>query len=303
MRFLSAVAAALLAAAAAVWLAPYQADVAWRRARLWAAGARRVELSGGLLAYERDGCRAGEPCRCVAFVHGLGDSALTWDKLLLDSRASRPGLRLLAVDMPGTDGSSPPVSASGFGIRAQSRALRAALEPVCPSWAVVANSLGGWTSLWLALDWPQGVRRLVLLDSAGITDPSGRAEESARALVDPTPRSLLKFSRRASFRQRRLPRRALAAAAAAIRARHSAEVVAALRRGELLDHRLARLHIPVAIVWGGADGIIPLEVGRRLRRLIRGSSLEVVARCGHLPQRECPQAVAPLVFTPGGHFQ
>ena len=293
---IAGVLAAGLIAAAALVFAPYETVDALRKAALWKGGVRRVRLDGGLLAYEKDGCAAGKPCRCIALVHGLGDSALTWDRLLLDERASAEGLRLVAPDMPGAEGSAAPEEPSGYAIRAQARTLRAALGGVCPSWTVAGNSLGGWTSLWLALDWPSGVRGLVLVDAAGIADPSGRAEESARVLAEPTLASLKEFNRRARDREIEIPERAWLAGLAAIKARHTHDVAHALRRDELLDDRLSALKLPVRIIWGASDGIIPVEVGRRMHGLIAGSRYQVVSRCGHLPQQECPEAVARAVF-------
>jgi len=80
--------------------------------------------------------------------------------------------------------------------------------------------------------------------------------------------------------------------------RHTHELVHGLRRDELLDARLGALRRPATIIWGDADGIIPLAVGARLHRLIRGSRYEVASRCGHLPQQECPEVVARAVFDP-----
>jgi len=290
--------AALVAVLAAVVLVlrPYETVTALRRFALWRGGVRRVRLQDGLLAYEKDRCRPGVPCRCVALIHGLGDSALTWDKMLLDPRANADGLRLLAVDMPGADGSPSPADPADWAIRAQARTLRAGLEAACPGWTLVGNSLGGWTSLWLTLDWPAGVRDLVLLDAAGIDDPSGRQEESARALADPTLASLREFSRRARYRDRVIPERAWVSALASIIGRRTREIVHGLKREELLDSRLDRLGRPATIIWGDADGIIPIEVGARMHRLIPGSRYEVVRRCGHLPQQECPETVARAIF-------
>jgi pimeloyl-ACP methyl ester carboxylesterase len=287
---------AVLLAAGALVYSPFETVAAIRKAQLWAGGVRRVRLDGGLFAYERDNCAPGRPCRCVALIHGMGDSGMTWDKLLLDARASEPGLRLVAPDMPGSEGSAIPSSPAGYAIRAQAGTLKEALAGLCPSWTVAGNSLGGWTSLWLALDWPAGVKDLILLDSAGITDPSGRAEASARVLADPTLEKLKEFSRRARFKDREIPERAWLSGLAAIRARHTSDVAHALRREELLDGRLRALKLPVRIIWGDADGIIPMEVGRRLHALIRGSRYESVQHCGHLPQQECPEAVAGALF-------
>lgn len=284
-------------AAAGFWLYPLEANMAWRKAALRLHGVRRIQ-AGPLMAYERDACVPGRPCRCVALVHGLGDSALTWDRVLGGDGAPPPpeGTRLLAVDLPGTDGSPEPKDEAGFGVRAQAGALRQALESRCPKWTVAGNSLGGWISLWLALDWPQGVDRLVLLGSAGVDDPSGTVLDAARVLSGPTPELMAVFRDKAWHKAPPAPARAWAAAAALIKARPARRIVAQLRREDLLDGRLQSLKTPTAVIWGASDRVVPLPVGRRLHSLIKGSTLQVVEACGHMPQLECPAPVADALY-------
>lgn len=299
--FLIAAAAALALGAAAAGLVvyyPFEVFTAYRELALRRAGVRRV-AAGPLMAWERNSCAPGGPCRCSALVHGLGDSALTWDKMLTDPRAGAAGTLWLAVDMPGTDGSPAPSTPDGYSIPAQARALRAALESRCPEWTVAGNSLGGWTAMRTALDWPGGVKSLVLLDAAGLSDPSGRAEESARTLARPTLETIKVFSARARYSDRPLPARAWASGLKAILDRPTRATVEALRREDLLDAKLSSLAAATTIIWGDSDGIIPEEVGRRLHGLIKGSRFELVRRCGHLPQQECPEVVARALFAAG----
>ena len=290
-----ALAALLSAAACAMHLAPYPTHMALRRLALWRGGVKRV-AAGPLLAYEKDSCRPGAPCRCVALVHGLGDSAMTWDKTLLGLEGATPppeGTLLLAVDMPGTDGSSP---AADYGIRAQARVLRTALEGRCPQWTVAGNSLGGWISAWLALDWPQGVRRLILVNAAGLTDASGLALQAARTLAEPTVPALKEFNALAFVKARPIPERAWAPAAVAIRARPTRAIFAALKMSDALDFRLKDLRGETVIVWGQGDGVLPAGFAGRFREGIAGARLDLVAGCGHLPQRECPETVSRALF-------
>ncbi len=290
-----ALAALLSAAACAVHLAPYPTHMAMRRLALWRGGVKRVP-AGSLLAYEKDSCRPGVPCRCVALVHGLGDSAMTWDKTLLGKGGARlppTGTLLLAVDMPGTDGSS---AAADYGIRAQARLLRPALEARCPEWTVVGNSLGGWISAWLAVDWPQGVRQLVLVNAAGLNDPTGLALQTARTLAEPTVPLLKEFSSRAYAKPPSVPERAWVPAVASIRARPTREILAALSLMDTLDLRLKDVRAETVIVWGRSDGVLPLGFAERFRRGITGARLDLIDGCGHLPQRECPETVSRALF-------
>lgn len=284
-----------LLAAAAARLAPFETHVALRRLAIRRGGARLVS-AGPLLAYELNGCRAGAPCRCVALVHGLGDTAMTWDKTMLgEGGAPVPpaGILLLAVNLPGVEGSP---AASDYGIRAQARILRTALEPRCAEWTVAGNSLGGWIAAWLAVDWPQGVKKLVLVNAAGLTDPTGLALEAARTLGAPTIAAMKVFSARAYFKPRPVPERAWPAAVAAIRSRPTSAIFAALKLEDVLDARLKDVKADTTILWGTADGILPAGFPERFRKGLRGSRLVLIPGCGHLPQQECPATVSKALF-------
>ena len=279
------------AAGAAVGLAPFQTSIALRRLALWRGGVRGVVL-GPLLAYEKNGCREGAPCRCVALVHGLGDSAMTWDKILLDA-VPPEGTLMLAVDLPGTDGSP---SATAYGIRAQARVLRSALQSRCPRWTVAGNSLGGWIAGWLAVDWPDGVERLVLVNAAGLSDLSGLGLEAVRTLSEPTAEGMKLFSARAYANPLTVPDRVWPAVASSIRARPVRAIVAALKAEDLLDARLKDIEAETVIVWGSADRVLPAEFAERFNRGLRGARLKRIPGCGHLPQQECPESVRHALF-------
>jgi pimeloyl-ACP methyl ester carboxylesterase len=49
---------------------------------------------------------------------------------------------------------------------------------------------------------------------------------------------------------------------------------------------LHRIRIPVLLIWGDSDRVIPSSYGPALRALIPHSRLEIIAQCGHLPHIE-----------------
>ena len=57
---------------------------------------------------------------------------------------------------------------------------------------------------------------------------------------------------------------------------------------EEISEQYKSINIPVLLIWGEKDEIVPLEVGRKLARNIPNSKLVVVPNCGHVPQEECP---------------
>jgi len=301
-RLLSA-AAGLLALAGVLFLwarsHPLDANDLVLGAKLRLAGVRRLE-SGGLSALVRDSCSQGQECRCVALVHGLGDSAETWDRILLDEEGAPfpRGVKVYAPNLPGTEGSAAPASPEGYRTREMAGALRSTLEPVCPRWTVAGNSLGGWVAAWLAADWPEGVERLILLAPAGLDDPTGLSEETARTLADPTPEAIQAFLGKAQASPAAFPKAVLKQIAGRIRSRPSKSMVLAIRKEEYLDESLSAVRAPTLVLWGEADRVIPPSQGPKFQKGIQGSRLELLPNCGHLPQKECPAAVRKAVFGP-----
>ncbi len=51
----------------------------------------------------------------------------------------------------------------------------------------------------------------------------------------------------------------------------------------------AKLQLPVLLLWGRQDRIIPLSQGERLKREIPGAQLKVIEDCGHNLQEEKPE--------------
>ena len=115
---------------------PLQTLEASDRFKLWRAGLSSVESAAADfgVAWQPSGCEHREaearpPCACVVFVHGMGDSVVTWRKLLGHrewlSRVSRP-VKLLAWDLP-AHGRTPEPANNPDGdlqLRAQAQAQR-----------------------------------------------------------------------------------------------------------------------------------------------------------------------------------
>jgi pimeloyl-ACP methyl ester carboxylesterase len=156
-------------------------------------------------------------------------------------------------------------------------------------------SMGGWIAMKVALQHPERIRRLVLLDSAGLRfklgfDPALFQPESPtdlaalEELLVPHPRPLPGFLAMAMLRRGDdigwVVRRS---------------VQSMMTGDDLVDGKLGALTMPVLIGWGEEDRLIPLSVGYRLHTEILQSELDVYANCGHLAPGQCVGQVAPSV--------
>lgn len=60
--------------------------------------------------------------------------------------------------------------------------------------------------------------------------------------------------------------------------------------------RLQDISIPVLIIHGTEDSIVPPDQSVRLASEIPGARLELLPNCGHVPQEECPEMTAQLII-------
>jgi pimeloyl-ACP methyl ester carboxylesterase len=66
-------------------------------------------------------------------------------------------------------------------------------------------------------------------------------------------------------------------------------------RRDNLEARLSHIRVPTLLLWGLEDRITPPQVGERFHELIQTSQLCSLARCGHAPMLERPEAFAAAV--------
>jgi 4,5:9,10-diseco-3-hydroxy-5,9,17-trioxoandrosta-1(10),2-diene-4-oate hydrolase len=48
--------------------------------------------------------------------------------------------------------------------------------------------------------------------------------------------------------------------------------------------------MPVLVLWGREDVLIPVAYARPLQAEFEGAALKVLDGCGHLPMADCPEA-------------
>jgi pimeloyl-ACP methyl ester carboxylesterase len=60
--------------------------------------------------------------------------------------------------------------------------------------------------------------------------------------------------------------------------------------------RLKDIKVPTLVIWGEQDAWVPVKNGHRFAEDIPGAKLEVLPRCGHMPQEEMPERTAELIL-------
>ena len=277
-------------------------DAAIPEARRFPAGtpftARYLQIEGTSIRYIDAG--HGIP---VVLLHGLGASIYAWRKNLTPITAA--GFRVIAFDNRGFGFSDKPPRP--YDNAAYALLVIALMDSLQLSDAVlVGHSMGGAIAAEVAIEYPQRVRGLVLIGSAGLGAREPLLFRVARWPVI-GPASL-------AFRGRGLTARLLKSTYADPTKVTEADVDQyyapmaepeygrALRgvlrqfRFDGLGGRLERIAAPTLVLWGEEDRWIPLGVGRALAHGISRSAFLSVPHAGHSVQEEAPDEVNRLLL-------
>jgi len=254
------------------------------------AATRDVEADGRRLRV----LEAGEGGIPVVLVHGFGADLGSW--MFIQPHLAR-GRRTVALDLPGHSGSTKEV---GSGNRAaMTAALAGALEALGIDRAhLVGHSLGGAIAASLAIERPASVATLTLIASAGLGPDINRSfiEGFVRAerrkdvadllgLLIHDPGSVSRRMVEDVLRYKRLDGvpEALAAIAESwfSNGKQSVDLGAAI----------VDLEIPIQVIWGEHDRIIPSDHAKSLR----SASVRILAEAGHMPHMERANEVSQLI--------
>jgi len=261
----------------------------------WRERLRRVRLPGAEVAYVEIG--EGLP---IVFVHGISGSWQNWlENLPYFGRRHRA----IALDLPGFGAS--PMPSWTIDMHAYGRLLHDFCEKLgVAGGALVGNSMGGLVAAEAVLSAPERFDRLALVSAAGFINTwlphqRGRATSGAWDAFGPGFGRLARevVSRR---RSRYLMFRPFMRHPGRLRKELLWEQMSsglpAPGFGDALDavieydarDRLPEIEIPVLIVWGTDDWVIPSVAAHSYKRRIPHAELAIFERTGHVPQLERP---------------
>lgn len=153
----------------------------------------------------------------------------------------------------------------------------------------VGLSVGGWVSLMIALERPDLVDRMVLVESAGLVT---EIPELARLTL--TDRETAKrFMALLFYRPPPLPGFVLdelVKSSVRIKKKYEAVFMGFVEnsQGALLDGQLQGIRQPTLVIHGREDRVIPLDVGQRIHQLIPHSEMLILEESGHAPVWDQP---------------
>src|ERR1041385_3423114 len=142
--------------------------------------------------------------------------------------------------------------------------------------------MGGWVSMLYASEHPERVSHLILEDASGMAwdmrhvplFPQDREQaiKLLRMVVGPDA-PIADETIEFVLHAKDLPQQ---------------RVIEAGILEWLVDTRLSKLTMPVTLIWGAHDGLLPLAYAKTLQSRIAGSQLHVIDSVAHIPHRQAP---------------
>lgn len=156
---------------------------------------------------------------------------------------------------------------------------------------VAGLSLGGWLAAELATRYSNRLRKLALINPAGLRVPGSPMADifaadpqETRRLVFHAPESELARTFIPDDPPQEVLENALRAREATARVGWNPYLC-----NPKLRRRLYRVTVPTLIVWGESDQLIPLVHGHAYHEGIEGSQFIMLPDCGHAPPFEKPE--------------
>lgn len=262
---------------------------------------RFVEDGHGAKIHYRDEGNKDGPA--LLLIHGSNSLLQTWEPLvaLLGDK-----YRLISLDLYG-HGLTGPNPTGAYDADTNIAAALRVLDTVGVDKAYwVGNSMGGWLTWRVGLSVPERTLGLVLIDASGAQVEQkiqpylgarlARSSIGQILLPEITPRFLVKSSLEENFAQpERLTENLVDRYWELLRFPGNRK--AAVDRGKTPREpekwaEVGTLKMPVLLLWGEQDKVIPLSHARAFAAAIPGSKLITYADAGHLPMEETPEQVA-----------
>ena len=262
-----------------------------------------VELQPGLKVHYRDeGVRDG---RTIMLIHGSNASLHTWEPWV---KILGKDYRIISLDLPGhgLTGTHPGgVYDYPVFVDVVDR-LMARLK--VKSAVIGGNSMGGGTAWMFALVHPEKTDAVLLIDAAGAPQWQARkipigfrlarmpvVKELTRFIA---PRSMFESSIKTSMSVQSKIDDALVDRYWELN-RFPGNREATMKRFALPHNNrqaskegLAAIMVPVMIMWGEEDNLIPVESAKWFADALPGAKLVIYPKVGHIPMEEVPEQSA-----------
>jgi pimeloyl-ACP methyl ester carboxylesterase len=231
----------------------------------------------------------------VILLHGSGGEGARWMPTI---KGLASEFRVIAPDQIGWGNSDKPMTIYHSGVFAEFLA-RFMKEIGVPKAALVGQSMGAGVALQMAVNYPQLVDRMVLVNGGGFRSPNdpprtGAPDWHARQIANA---GTLAESR--EYLEKMYYNHALISDKLVednlilrLRSAHTAEAVQianARGLGGVTEEQVRAIKTPTLLVWGANDKLSPPVNADKLNAAIAGSRKVLIDKAGHYPFIEHPE--------------
>lgn len=250
----------------------------------------------------------------ILLIHGIGDNSTTWSTVqtMLAQRFT-----VIAPDLLGHGKSDKP--RADYSVAAYANGMRDLLSVLdVERVTVVGHSLGGGVAMQFAYQFPQLVDRLILVGAGGVTKDVNVALRVASLPMGTEALALLRLplmlpalqllgrvggpllGRTRAGRDVENMLRILADLPEPTASSAFARTLRAVVdwRGQvvtMLDRCYLTESVPVQLIWGSHDSVIPVSHARMAHAAMPGSRLDVFDGSGHFPFHDDPDRFVEIV--------
>jgi pimeloyl-ACP methyl ester carboxylesterase len=238
----------------------------------------------------------------IVFLHGFDSSIFEFRRIV---PIIAPHREVWAIDLLGFGFTERlpdcPFSADSIRTHLQAFWQKKIQQPII----LVGVSMGGAAAIEFTLNYPEAVHKLILIDSAGFTQPPAMG----KFLIQPLGNLATKFlsspkvrrnvSEKAYFDKSFVTADAQLCAALHLEMPNWSEALIAFTRsggyGYLLD-RLSEIQQETLIIWGKQDRILGVKAAQKFRQNLPNARLQWIDNCGHVPHLELAQTTAQSIL-------
>ena len=219
----------------------------------------------------------GQGKKNLIFLHGWGSNALIWQNII--SKIDQKQFCIYTLDLPGFGNSALPKKS--FSISDYTEVISEFISKLnLKNNILIGHSFGGRIAIKLAATHPNLIKKLILVDSAGIKVDKKFTNYLAK-IVKPI------FKPKFMQKSRMLIYKKIGAQDYA----NSGELKETFKKiiNEDLTSYLDRIKLPVLIIWGEDDQETPLQFAQIMKEKINNSQLKIIKDAGHFSFIDQPQ--------------
>ncbi len=245
----------------------------------------KVSVNGLTIAYSRHG--EGTP---LVLIHGFPLDHSIWQDLIphleVEFEVILPDLRGFGMSASATE---------PYGMSDMADDIAGLLDHLeIGTTALAGHSMGGYVALAFASKYPQRIRGFGLVSSQALADPPDRKQGRYKTAEDVQQKGVGVVVETMAPKLSAHP--GVQDYARGLIARQSSEgIIGALKAmAEREDGTsvLSALSVPITLVHGDADALIPIERAREIKSLAPAAHLTELPGIGHLPMMEAAEKTA-----------